>query len=212
MSTDFRKVLVKDDRLMVSDTVNFAVLKGGQNMTCQRFNAIGSGPYTSAINFNIQIPSQETIIARNALISTKLTFTINGSTNNPPTQNRGAAGSMSDWEYTTYLRQYGLGMLFAYGSVDSFGPLVFNQLISSQQWTINNTTCSQNTRDILAVLLRIHDKRWLSRYNGLTPTAYDVYAVNAFDSVQNPSGAVVGRGSYGKLTKGVFDVNSKFKA
>lgn len=185
MSTDFRKVLVKDDRLMVSDTVNFAVLKGGQNMTCQRFNAIGSGPYTSAINFNIQIPSQETIIARNALISTTLTFTITGETIAPPIQNRGVVGGMSDFEYTSYLRQFGYGFLFAYGSVDSFGPLVFNQLISSQQWTINNTTCSQNTRDILSVLLRIHDKRWLSRYNGLTPTAYDVYSVNAFDAVNN---------------------------
>jgi hypothetical protein len=213
MSTDFRKVLVKDDRLMVSDTVNFAVLKGGQNMTCQRFNAIGSGPYTSAINFNIQIPSQETIIARNALISTTLTFTIQGNTINPVANENKSVYENEAAEY-----QQGLGFLFAYGSVDSFGPLVFNQLISSQQWTINNTTCSQNTRDILAVLLRIHDRRWLSRYNGLTPTAFDVYATNAFDVANNQwTQAVLNNpsaGFYGcsmdndLMPRGAFPLNS----
>jgi hypothetical protein len=161
MSQDFRKVLVKDDRLLVTDQVSYAVLKGGQNMTCQRFNAIGSSPFTSNINFNLQIPSQETIVSRNVLMSAQLEFTITGST-----VNNGGAATDS---------QTGLGYLFHYGGSDCFGPLVFNQLITSQQYTINNTTVSQNTRDILAVILRMHDKRWLSRYNGMTPSAFDTY-------------------------------------
>ena len=161
MSTDFRKVLVKDDRLLVTDQVSYAVLKGGQNVTCQRFNAIGSSPFTSNINFNLQIPSQETIVSRNVLMTAQLEFTITGSTAK-------LGGDATD-------SQTGYNFLFHYGGNDCFGPLVFNQLISSQQYTINNTTVSQNTRDILAVILRMHDKRWLARYNGMTPSAFDTY-------------------------------------
>jgi hypothetical protein len=161
MSNDFKKVLVKDSRLMVSDQVSYAVLKGGQNMTCQRFNAIGSSPFTSNINFNLQIPSQETVVSRNVLMTAQLEFTISGAT-----VATGPADSNS---------QTGVNYLFHYGGSDCFGPLVFNQLITSQQYTINNTTVSQNTRDILAVILRMHDKRWLSRYNGMTPSAFDTY-------------------------------------
>ena len=125
MSTDFRKVLVKDDRLLVTDQVSYAVLKGGQNMTCARFNAIGSAPFTSNINFNLQIPSQETIVSRNVLMTAQLEFTITGSTAK-------LGGDATD-------SQTGYNFLFHYGGNDCFGPLVFNQLISSQQYTIN--TC-----------------------------------------------------------------------
>ena len=161
MSTDFRKVLVKDDRLLVTDQVSYAVLKGGQNVTCQRFNAIGGPKFTSNINFNLQIPSQETIVSRNVLMTAQLEFTISGATVAKPDD---PSNSVT-----------GFGYLFHYGGTDSFGPLVFNQLITSQQYTINNTTVSQNTRDILAVILRLHDKRWLARYNGMTPSAFDTY-------------------------------------
>ena len=161
MSQDFRKVLVKDNRLMVSDQVSYAVLKGGQNVTAQRFNAIGSSPFTSNINFNLQIPSQETVVSRNVLMTAQLEFTISGAT---VASGPGANDS-----------QTGVNYLFHYGGSDCFGPLVFNQLITSQQYTINNTTVSQNTRDILAVILRMHDKRWLARYNGMTPSAFDTY-------------------------------------
>jgi hypothetical protein len=54
MSSDFSKVLVKDDRLMVSDKLNYAVYKGGQNMTVNTFNAISKS--NSQLVFNIQVP------------------------------------------------------------------------------------------------------------------------------------------------------------
>ena len=161
MSQDFKKVLVKDNRLMVTDSVKYAVVKGGSNMTCSRFNAIGGGPFTSTINFNIQVPSQETVISRNALIQATMTFSISGATIATATQVTDA--------------DTGINYLFNYGGVDSFGPFPFHQCVNSTQWTINNNTVSQNTRDILAVICRIHDKRWLSRYNGMTPTMFDSY-------------------------------------
>jgi len=165
MSQDFQKVLVKDDRLMVTDAVRYAVIKGGSNMTCAQYNAIGSGGasgFTSNINFNISVPSQETIVSRQALIKTTLNYRISGT----------AVAANNN--------------IFRYGDVDAFGPFPFHQMVNSSQWTINNNTISQNTRDILAVLCRIHDKRFLHRYNGMTPTMFDSYG----DYATIPQGAL----------------------
>jgi hypothetical protein len=161
MSTqDFVKVLCKDDRLMVTDQVRYAVIKGGANMTCAQYNAIGSGGddgFKSNIVWNVQVPSQETLVSRQALIETTLNFSI---TATPVSVDADIEGS---------------GYVFAYGSVDGFSPFPFHALVNSTQWTINNNTISQNTRDLLAVLVRLHDKRYLQRYNGMTPTMFDVY-------------------------------------
>ena len=189
MSQDFAKVLVKDDRLMCSDSVKYAVIKGGANMTCARFNAIGGGAATSVINWNIQVPSQETVISRNVLIRTTLAFTI--------------AATTTAYDATIP----GSGYVFNYGGIDGFGPFPFHQLVNSAQWTINNNTVSQNTRDILSVLCRIHDKRQLQRYNGMTPTMYDVLGdythiagsnLNPFASLANASydNDLLPRGAY----------------
>jgi len=154
MSQDFQKVLVKDDRLMVTDSVKYAVIKGGSNMTCAQYRAISQSP--SSVTFNVQVPSQETVISRNALIRTTLTFSVTAT--NLAAYNATQAENLID-----------------YGSQDAFGPFPFNQCVNSVQWTINNNTVSQNTREILPVLTRIHDKRFLARYNGMTPTMFDTY-------------------------------------
>lgn len=151
MSQDFQKVLVKDDRLMVTDSVKYAVIKGGSNMTCAQYAAISQTP--SSVTFNIQVPSQETVISRNALIRTTMTFSITGT----------PLANAADLPFVDY------------GTQDAFGPFPFHQMVNSTQWTINNNTVSQNTREILPVLTRIHDKRWLARYNGMTPTMFDTY-------------------------------------
>ena len=130
-------------------------------MTCAQFNAIGSNGstgFTSNINFNVQVPSQETVLSRNALISTTLQFEI-------------TATPRTTGAYTGP----GSGFVFNYGGIDGFGPFPFHQLVNSVQWTINNNTISQNTRDILSTLCRIHDKRFLQRYNGMTPVLFDTY-------------------------------------
>jgi hypothetical protein len=40
---------------------------------------------------------------------------------------------------------------------------------------INNNSVSLNVRDVLPALIRFHDRRELSRYNGYAPTAFDSY-------------------------------------
>jgi uncharacterized membrane protein YgcG len=152
MSQDFVKVLVKDDRLNVTDAVSYAVHKGGQNMTSAQFNAISQTP--SSVTFNIQVPSEQTIIDRRILWSSTvlLKMTVVGTASN--------AGLMP----------------INVALTDALAPFPLHQLASVMTATINNNSVSINIRDVLPALLRFNDRRELQRYNGYTPVAYDLLA------------------------------------
>lgn len=59
---------------------------------------------------------------------------------------------------------------------DALAPFPLHQLATVMTATINNNSVSLNVRDVLPALLRFHDRRELSRYNGMTPTAHDLIA------------------------------------
>ncbi len=74
-STDFDRVLIEDDRIgCIADKIKYGVLKGGQNVTSQTFNAISKS--ASAHVFNVAVPSLETITSREALWTCSLTLKI----------------------------------------------------------------------------------------------------------------------------------------
>lgn len=148
MSKDFKKVLVKDDRLNVSDQISYAVNKGGQNMTPAQFRAISAT--TSNCVFNIQVPSEQTLIDRRVLWQATVQLTISGI---PPVGQR----------------------LIQYGLTDALAPFPLHALTSVMTATINNNSVSINMRDVLPSILRFSDKRELMRYNGYTPVMYDTY-------------------------------------
>ncbi len=75
MSETFEKILVKDDRLgCISPKVKYQVLKGGQNITCQAYNAISQS--TTNHVYNVAVPSLETIISREVLWKSTVTLNI----------------------------------------------------------------------------------------------------------------------------------------
>lgn len=159
MSQDFQKVLVKDDRLVVSDQIKYAVCKGGQNMTSAQFNAISQS--TSSHTYNIQVPSEQTIVDRRVLWQSTITLKLTALA--PGVPNAGGdvrpAGSLP----------------VNYGSQDALAPFPLHQLCSVMTATVNNNSTSINMRDVLASILRFHDRRELARYNGYTPVMYDTY-------------------------------------
>lgn len=179
MSSDFTKLLVKDNRLDITDTVKYGVFKGGQNMTPAVFQAVSAT--TSNCTFNIQVPSEQTVIDRRVL-----------------------------WRSTVVLKISGVApagqYLIDYGNTDALSPFALHSLCSVMSLTINNNTTSINMRDVLPAILRFHDKRTLNRYNGYTPVQYDTIA-NYSDGIGtnfNPLGAwqnhtdsdIVSRGSW----------------
>jgi hypothetical protein len=75
MSESFQKILVKDDRIGgITDKVNFAVLKGGANVTAAPYKAVSQT--NSAHVFNVAVPSLETVISREVLWKCKVTLKI----------------------------------------------------------------------------------------------------------------------------------------
>jgi hypothetical protein len=146
MSADFEKVLVKDARLDVSDSIKYAVIKGGQNVTMAQYKAISAT--NNQIVFNIQVPSEQTIIDRRVLLQTELTLTVQ-STNN--TAKKGC--------------YYGI-----YSALASF-PL--HQLMTVMSATINNNTVSINIRDVLPAIVRLISAEDLVCFNSATPTFAD---------------------------------------
>ena len=154
MSTDFRKVLVKDSRIgNLTDSIDYAVYKGGQQVTGAKFMATSQS--NSSHVYHIQVPSETTVIDRMIIWETTITLKISFSGNNA---SGGAAKTLDD-----------------YGAGTALAPFPGHQLISTLSATINNNTVSINTRDVLPQLLRLLDIHELQKYNGFTPTTPDYY-------------------------------------
>jgi hypothetical protein len=143
MSNDFKKVLVKDDRLMVTDSLNYAVVKGGQSIVSQPQSAISQS--TSSISFNLQVPSEQTIIDRKVFITS--TVQIGWQTTGTPT--------------------------LVYGQNLALAPFPLHQMCSTIQSTINNSSTSINIRDVLPFLVRSNDCRELQKSMSSSPTMPD---------------------------------------
>jgi hypothetical protein len=155
-STDFERILVKDDRLgSITDKIKYAVLKGGQNVTSQTFNAIS---YTTSSHvFNIAVPSLETIIAREVLWTSSFTLKIECN----------AASKTAAFPNM---------FMVNYGVTDALAPFPLSQLVSTITTTINNNSISMQMQDLLPALLRLIDPDELATYEGTTPTGNDYYA------------------------------------
>jgi hypothetical protein len=184
MSQDFRKVLVKDDRLNVTDAVSYAVHKGGQNMTSASFTAVSQTP--SSVTFNIQVPSEQTIIDRRVLWQSTVTLqlTVLGTAAN--------AGQLP----------------INYGVTDSLAPFPLHQLASVMTATINNNSVSVNIRDVLPALLRFNDRRELQRYNGYTTVAPDTVGSykDGLGTALNPLGSWANTSDNDLFQRGSFQL------
>ncbi len=146
MSSDFKKVLVKDDRLMVTDSLNYAVYKGGQNVVSLTSAKVAES--TSSVTFNTQIPSEQTIVDRHLFVDTSCLVTFNTSN----------------------------AVKLVYGNNISLAPFPFQQGVTSTQTTINNNVTSIYTKDILPFLLRSNDSRELQKGLSSCPTMPDKLA------------------------------------
>ena len=158
MSSDFTKILVKDDRMECVDNIKYAVIKGGQNVTPSQFRAISTS--NNQLVFNIQVPSEQTLIDRRCILQTDLTlqvtsaqFTYNNTVSPAPIP----------------VANHGCG----YGVCAGLAPYPLHQLMTVASSTINNNTVSINIRDVLPAIIRMLDKEELGSYNGMSATATD---------------------------------------
>jgi hypothetical protein len=167
-SADFSKVKVIDDVLATTDSVKYAVVKGAQNITPGKYTAISNS--NSSVTWNLQTPSEATILSRRIMIRNTISLVITGTL--------GAGAGAGD-------------LLVNYGFTESLGPFPFQSLCNTIQMTINNNTISQNMRDVMFALQRFGDRREVERFNNAAPVGYDSYwnYADAVGASNNPLGA-----------------------
>lgn len=150
--SDFRTVLIEDARIAdITSTEVFGVQSSASQSTYQQFQAVSTS--NSSIVFNVQIPSENIVIDRHLLMSSQLAFELN------------LGGGV-----------YGVPLgdqAFQYGLTDCLQAFPLNSLFTTTQTTINNVSVSTNLQDVLPMLMRMNDKRMLSRYNSMTPSLPD---------------------------------------
>jgi len=174
MSADFEKVLVKDPRLDVSESIKYAVIKGGQNVTCAPYNAISQS--NNQMVFNIQVPSEQTIIDRRVLLQTVLQLKVDTECAFTRTHTEGQPWSAAEYPN-------GLGCY--YGVYAALAAFPLHQLMTVLSATINNNTVSINIRDVLPSIIKMLACEDLVCWNSSSPTFRDTYA--------SYSPAVIGR-------------------
>jgi hypothetical protein len=146
--SDFRTVLIEDSRIAdITSTEVFGVQSSAAQSTYQQFQAVSTS--NSSIVFNVQIPSENIVIDRHLLLASQLAFEITA-TNVPIGE-----------------------QVFQYGLTDCLQAFPLNSLFTTTQATINNVSVSTNLQDVLPMLMRMNDKRILSRYNSMTPSHPD---------------------------------------
>ena len=159
MST-FKTILIQDSRIAnITDEETFAVADGPSQQSFQNFTATTQS--ASSIVFNIQIPSENIVIDRHLLMQSTITLDLT------------LSSSLIDGFNATPAPKSVL--VFDYGLTDSLQVFPLNSLCTTQQMSINNATVSQNTKDILPMLLRMYDRRKLNRYNSLCPSLPDSF-------------------------------------
>ena len=174
MAQSVETFLVQDDRLLTTDKVRYAVLKGGANITTVPYNAISGlsnaqtvenigTSFPSSFTWNIQVPSQEIVVGRNVLVRWRVRMVVE--------KTGSAAGFESEpvWNSANSLLT---SANVAYGA-DCLNAFPMSQCIQSIQATINNSSVSMLVQDIINPLLRLYDSRDLSEYQGLCPYLVD---------------------------------------
>ena len=152
---------VKDTVLDINDSLDFAVFKSGQNITSQKYQA-NSSSSTQHV-YAIQVPSTSTVVSRNVIWGSDITFSL--------------TGNVTPYEYLwngVPINQVNNGA--AVSGADNFAPFVLHQLTNNMTCQINNTSVVQNNvNQILDPILRGLDKQKIQELYGSTLTQQDYW-------------------------------------
>jgi hypothetical protein len=182
-SADFRKVLVEDARMRVTDSLPFGVVKSGQNVTTQIYPATSAS--ASSQTYSIQTPSEVTLLDRNIVWQSTYEIEIRGTP---------AAGEF----------------LVDLGNRDALAPLPLHMSATTLQVQVNNNSVSVNIRDVLPQLLRMYgDDRALARWNGIAPLAPDTYRnyTDQIGSNNNSNGSFAQTADNSLVSRGTYSID-----
>lgn len=174
MPADFKTALIELATIAdITDEETFGVMSGPAQSTYQQFQATTQS--NSSVVFNIQIPSENIVIDRNLHIQSTIGVKINVSAtqkiNNTYVQLIGTGANVNGVNPNTGVPNSNICP--QYGTDYSVQSFPFNSLLTTAQLTLNNVSTSTNLQDVLPSLIRMNDKRKLSRWNSETPAYPD---------------------------------------
>jgi hypothetical protein len=205
MSNDFKKVSVIDDRLNTTDSLNYAVFRGGQNVTNVRMPAISATP--NNLNFQIPFPSESTVLDREVYLQTQTIYylTFDNALPGVPISNAYYDVLNNSTNIRQTVNQFISPLIYGHNiSVSAFPT---QRTMATIQVQINNNINTINSSDVLPALLRCSDTICWEKCN-MTASAVDRLAScnDEFDSVYNNNmssydlvqgGKFIGNGSFG---------------
>lgn len=158
MSADIEKLAVFDDRI-VQTRPKYAVEKGALSLTNSPFSAISQTQ--SQHTYNIYVPSENVYVARDMDWASTVFLGVNVILND-------SAGG-----------QYPAGQpLLDFGVDGSLAAFPLNSLCATMTSTVNDTTVTINSQDVLTEVMRLTDYK-PNRLQRTTPTMMDKYQQNA---------------------------------
>jgi hypothetical protein len=161
MSQQLMPISVRDTVLDLDDKINYAVFRSGQNISVQQYPA--NSQSSSQHVYAIQVPSTSTVVSRNVVWGSDITFNF--------------TGTVAPYEYLVNMlpiSQYNNNVLVVGGDCPAAFPL--NKLCTNMSIQINNTTVSVPVNQVLDPLLRAVDRSEFEQWAGTTPTQLDKYA------------------------------------
>lgn len=187
MSADIEKLAIFDDRI-VQTRPKYAVEKGALSMTNSPFNAISQTQ--SQHTYNIYVPSENVYVARDLEWSSTVNLALSVRLNN-----------------TLLGGQYPVGQpLFQLGVDGSLAAFPLNALCATMTATINDTTVTMNSQDVLTEVLRLTDYKG-NRLQRTCPTMMDKYQQNydALNAANDPISGYTNASAYDEVPNGAWN-------
>jgi len=167
MSADIEKLAVFDDRI-VQTRPKYAVEKGALSLTNSPFNAISQTQ--SQHTYNIYVPSENVYVSRDLEWASTVYLGVNV---------RLSTDSESATPPPAVIEQYPTGQpLLSLGVDGSLAAFPLNALCATMTATINDTTVTINSQDVLTEVLRLTDYS-PNRLQRTCPTMLDKYQQNS---------------------------------
>jgi len=209
MSTDFKKVSIVDDRLMTTDSLNYGVFRGGQNVTNVVMPAISVT--ANALNFQVPFPSESTVLDREVYLQTETRYFFQLSTAargipvfGPILTTGSPFNNVNTIPTPSVVVGYKCPIVL--GNNISMAAFPSQRTMSTIQVQLNNNITTINSSDVLPALLRCSDMICWEKTN-MTASGVDRLAscndeclsvnnsnLSSYDLVQG--GKFVGNGSF----------------
>ena len=172
MSADYKTKFVQDSAIAdITPELDYVVKGGAASTTYQPFPATTSS--NSSLTYSIQLPSENIVLGRDAMIEHEVNFSIKVYSESTATADYPVAGDV----------------VLSWGETTSFASFPVSSCMNTANVQINNTSTSVNLKDVLPQLLRLNDSRYLYKYNSYAPSlpdqAYYSYT-SAVGATNNP--------------------------